>query len=77
MAGIKKMSNANIMTFTGLKKSFVDQWAAAGRASSEDVKNKPQAGRPYAISPNGQKRLKRALCNTRFVTPAKLAFKFK
>ena len=51
LAGIKKMSNLNICTFTGLGKSFVERWAALGRRGEMDVSDKPRTGRPHAISP--------------------------
>eukprot|EP00656_Telonema_subtile_P039366 TRINITY_DN44484_c0_g1_i1.p1 TRINITY_DN44484_c0_g1~~TRINITY_DN44484_c0_g1_i1.p1 ORF type:complete len:332 (+),score=66.97 TRINITY_DN44484_c0_g1_i1:78-1073(+) len=76
LAGITKMSNLNIVTHTGLARSFVERWAAVGRSGVQDVSDKPRPGRPHAISPKSQKRLKRALQNRRFVTPARLAPKF-
>jgi hypothetical protein len=76
LAGVRKMSNLGIVSFTGLSRKFVERWAAAGRKGTEDVNDQPKYGRPHAISPPSVKRLKRALQNKRFVTPAHLAARF-
>jgi transposase len=76
LAGVKKMSNLDIRTFTGLGIKFIEHWAAKGRAGCQDVGDAPRPGRPHAISPKSQKRLKTKLRAKRFVTPARLALEF-
>ena len=43
------MSDKNIMT--GLKQKFVEKWAAAGRAGSDNMDDEERVGRPHKISP--------------------------
>lgn len=76
LAKIKQMSSLAIKTFTGLRLSFVKKWASRGRAGVDDASDQPRSGRPVALSPQSQQRLKKALQNRRFVTPARLAPKF-
>jgi hypothetical protein len=76
LAGVKKMSTFAIRTFTGLSLGFVKFWVARTRAGVQDADDLPRSGRPLKLTPKALERLKKALQNQRFVTPARLAPKF-
>jgi transposase len=77
LAGQLKWTNARIMkTMKWVGEEGVRRWAKKGREGVDDVDDEKRSGAPAKITGRTAERLRKALKNKRFATPARLAHSF-
>lgn len=74
LAGKLGWSNERIVRVLNMGATdAIQRWAQRGRAGWETADDAERPGRPPKISGKAEERLRKAMCNQRFATPAKLA----